>query len=259
MKYLYWEPRWYYILKNVTSGKLYFGQRKHDDIGTKYLGSGPYWKNHCKKYGGYSSSNIEVLWKEYYTNEEDAISMINQFEIIEGDYWLVENKKWANQCPENTLNNPFYGPYINEKNKEQNSRLVRERERKKVELGTHMFLGGDIQRKHGTRINQERVESGTHNFLTENGGSDRARKNAKKRIKEGTHHFQNTEFKEKVHKVNKKRLKTGEHNFLSNHPNKQKYVCKITGIISTKSGFTQRAKNKGLECWPYEIQKVEQD
>jgi hypothetical protein len=100
-----WKPRYYYIMQNKTSGKKYVGQTTQDI--SKYRGSGPYWTNHCKKHGGYTRENIELLEYQWFEKEEDAKKWLEYIEEHNGNYWkLVE---WANQVPENTLDNPFYG------------------------------------------------------------------------------------------------------------------------------------------------------
>lgn len=96
-----WKPRWYYILKNKTSQKLYLGQTKQD-IRT-YLGSGSYWQNHCKKHGGYTRENIETVWCKFYSNKDEAELFLKEFEEQTPDYWRRDvNESWANQTRENT-------------------------------------------------------------------------------------------------------------------------------------------------------------
>ena len=53
-----WEPRYYYIMKNKTSGKLYVGQTEQS-IET-YLGSGPYWIRHCKNTVGTIETTVKL-------------------------------------------------------------------------------------------------------------------------------------------------------------------------------------------------------
>jgi hypothetical protein len=103
-----WKPRYYYIMQNKTSGKKYVGQTTQDI--SKYRGSGPYWTNHCKKHGGYTRENIELLEYQWFEKEEDAKKWLEYIEEHNGNYWkLVE---WANQVPENTLDNPFYSKKV---------------------------------------------------------------------------------------------------------------------------------------------------
>jgi len=53
-------------------------------------------------------------------------------------------------------------------------------------------------------------------------------------------------------------LSNGTHNLQGDkNPNKIKYRCMVTNLISTKSGFTYRAKKRlGLSQWPYELERV---
>ena len=44
-----WRPRWYYIMRNVTTGMLYVGQT-YNLTTRSYCGSGKYWVTHCKKH-----------------------------------------------------------------------------------------------------------------------------------------------------------------------------------------------------------------
>lgn len=101
-----WKPRWYYILQNKTSNKLYLGQTKQDI--NLYLGSGSYWINHCKKHGGYTRENINTLWCEYYIDEKTALQFLKDFEDENPNYWRrTTNESWANQTRENTSDCTF--------------------------------------------------------------------------------------------------------------------------------------------------------
>lgn len=75
--------------------------------------------------------------------------------------------------------------------------------RGRVADGTHNFLGGELQRK--------RVEEGTHNFQDSEFKSKHSRENNRKRVEEGTHHFLDSEFKSKTQR---KRVANGTHNLL---------------------------------------------
>ena len=97
-----WKHRYYYVLKNKTTGKMYVGQTMQDI--TKYKGSGPYWVNHCKKHGGYTRDNIEVVWKHWFEDEEFAQLFLDEFNDKYPSYYLPENVQWANEIPENTSN-----------------------------------------------------------------------------------------------------------------------------------------------------------
>lgn len=99
-----WIPRNYYILRNRTSGIKYIGQTVKSL--SRYLGSGLYWRNHCKSNGGFSRKNIEVLWNKFFTSESDAAEFLQKFEEANPNYWTEEVNEWANLVKENTLDNP---------------------------------------------------------------------------------------------------------------------------------------------------------
>jgi hypothetical protein len=100
-----WQARNYYIFRNKTSGMLYVGQSKKDI--NVYRGSGGYWVNHCKKYGGYTKENIETVWSDWFDNEELAQLFLDEFEDLNPKYYLEENTLWANKVRENTLDVPI--------------------------------------------------------------------------------------------------------------------------------------------------------
>jgi hypothetical protein len=102
-----WRPRWYYILRNKTTGVRYFGQTLREDM-SKYLGSGVYWKPHCYKNGGYNKTNIEIVNKWWIDDRDLAYLLIDEFESMYPEYWLKTNKQWANQIPENTEDAPNF-------------------------------------------------------------------------------------------------------------------------------------------------------
>lgn len=101
-----WHPRWYYILVNKSSNKFYFGQSTRSDI-SNYLGSGIYWRKHCKKHGGYSINNVICVKKWWIDDKDLAELLLEEFEILNPDYWSNKNKKWANMIPETTSNTEF--------------------------------------------------------------------------------------------------------------------------------------------------------
>lgn len=207
-----WKPRTYYIIRNITSGKKYIGQTTKNM--ESYLGSGSYWKNHCKKHGGYCRENIEIVFKKKFNFENEAKLFLKNFEKQNPEYWLQENKIWANQVRENTENSPFFGK-DNTSNQLKNCRHVSQT-KTHLKKGTHNFFGGDIQRNQ----NLKRVEKRTHNFLKENATEDFLlkkregnRKSVQKKIGEGTFHLSSGEIQKKSAK---ERLANGTHNFSNN-------------------------------------------
>jgi hypothetical protein len=81
---------------------------------------------------------------------------------------------------------------------------------KRVQDGTHPFLGGDVSRTN----NNKRVEDGTHPFL----GGDISRATTKKRIEDGTHHFLGGKIQKES---NRKRLEDGTHHLLGGKQQKE--------------------------------------
>ena len=124
--------------------------------------------------------------------------------------------------------------------------LGSETNRKRVEDGTHPFLSGEIQRKTNHRrvlegtnpflggkiqgeTNRGRVKDGTHNLL---GG-----KMQRKLVAEGRHHLLGGEIQRKS---NHKRVKDGTHNFLKPENNR-------------RAKYFQRLKNKERRRNLYQI------
>ncbi len=100
-----WNPRWYYVMQNKTSGMLYAGQTAQIDF-KSYKGSGGYWVPHCRKHGGYTRSNIEVIEQAWFEDKTDAELWLKMLEEDCSEYW--NSDVWANQIPENTLDNPLF-------------------------------------------------------------------------------------------------------------------------------------------------------
>ena len=102
-----WRARWYYIMRNKTTDKHYFGQTLRKDI-SKYLGSGIYWRAHCNKNDGYNKINIECVHKWWIDDRELAELLIEEFESKNPNYWFKTDKKWANLIQENTEDSPNF-------------------------------------------------------------------------------------------------------------------------------------------------------
>jgi hypothetical protein len=103
-----WQPRWYYVMVNKTSGKKYVGQTVRENM-DKYCGSGGYWKAHCKKHGGLDRLNVEVLEQIWVADKVQAQEWLDAFAVENGEYWLRSNTEWANVCKETTEDSPFAG------------------------------------------------------------------------------------------------------------------------------------------------------
>lgn len=164
-----WTTRFYYLMRNKTSGKLYLGQTTSNL--KNYLGSGVYWKKHCRAHGGLKRKNIECLWHSLFTSRELADLFLEEFEDLYPDYFNGgSGKLFANQCREDTNDSPFF-----------NSEIAGKNSRQRVADGTHNLLGPES--------NNRRIENGTHNLLTRDDGSSLGKEIAQKRVADGTHHL----------------------------------------------------------------------
>jgi hypothetical protein len=111
-----WRPRWYYVMRNKTSGLQYVGQTYN--LHTRsYCGSGQYWVAHCKKHGGYGKKNIEVVCKVWVESRAQAQQWLDEFEASNPGYFERGNNTWANRARETTGNSAFCG-VTEEKRKE---------------------------------------------------------------------------------------------------------------------------------------------
>ena len=124
---------------------------------------------------------------------------------------------------------------------EEISKLATKNNLRRIDNGTHNFLGGEIQRKSA----QQRIANGTHHFLGENNPSSL-------RTANGTHHFLGGEIcgrasrqrvADGIHNLlgpesNRKRIKNGTHNFITNNPTKVKVKC----LYCSKEGSKPQMK-----------------
>jgi len=101
-----WTPRWYYVMRNKTSGLQYVGQ-SINLYKRSYCGSGKYWVQHCKKHGGHNRLNIEIIESTWFSSKETAQHWLNTVEESNLDYFLTENKEWANRARETTEDSAF--------------------------------------------------------------------------------------------------------------------------------------------------------
>ena len=216
-----WTARWYYIMKNLTSSKQYLGQTTQDI--NRYKGSGPYWVNHCKANGGYNRKNIKVINSVWVDDLEFAELFLQEFENKYGQYWLQSNLVWANQVPEDTLDNPFF---------ENGSELSKVNNLKRVADKSHNFLkenrgqdlGNEFTSETAKLSNTKRINDSSHHLLREN-ETEHMREHRQNRLvgmndymlQNGLHPSQNDEAckiigeKNKVHQMD--RVKQGKHQF----------------------------------------------
>ena len=103
-----WRPRWYYVMRNKTTGKKYLGQTVRENM-DKYCGSGGYWKAYCKKHGGWDRQNIEAIQQTWIVDKEQAQQWLDAFAAENDGYWLRSNTEWANACKETTEDSAFAG------------------------------------------------------------------------------------------------------------------------------------------------------
>jgi len=103
-----WRPRWYYVMRNMTSGMLYVGQT-YNLKSRSYCGSGQYWVAHCKKYGGHGRKNIEIVESLWVDTKEAAQKWLDDFEGANPNYFDRTNIAWANRARETTGDSAFCG------------------------------------------------------------------------------------------------------------------------------------------------------
>ena len=103
-----WRSRWYYVMRNMTSGMLYVGQT-YNLKSRSYCGSGQYWVAHCKKHGGHGRKNIEIVESFWADTEESAQKWLDAFERDNPNYFDRTNTAWANRARETTGDSAFCG------------------------------------------------------------------------------------------------------------------------------------------------------
>jgi hypothetical protein len=103
-----WRPRWYYVMRNKTSGLQYVGQT-YNLHSRSYCGSGQYWVAHCKKHGGYGRKNIEIVKQFWAKSKSDAQGWLDNFEQVNSNYFERSNTAWANRARETTSDSAFCG------------------------------------------------------------------------------------------------------------------------------------------------------
>jgi len=117
---------------------------------------------------------------------------------------------------------------------EQISDLGKKAQRKRVENGTHNFLGPENNKKKiqngthpfvGPTLNRKKLENGTHIFLDPDFKKKQAKRTSnrlKKMVENGTHPFIGNGIAEK--RV-RERVKNGTHHFVINNPGKLEWTC----------------------------------
>ena len=136
-----WRSRWYYVMRNKTSGIQYVGQTYN--LHTRsYCGSGQYWIAHCKKHGGYSKKNIELVHEFWAVTLEQAQAWLDDFEVKNPNYFVRSNTAWANRARETTGNSAFCGV-----TKEKRKEYARAGGLASAQMPGHMSKMAEIQGK----------------------------------------------------------------------------------------------------------------
>lgn len=198
-----------YILTS-PSGKQYVGRDINLPSRTKEHLSGrtPECKSVHKAIKRYGADAFDVEIIQYPGISHEALNAVERwwirrlqtvspsgYNLTEGGEGVIPSEETRRKMSESNQKrvedgtHPFLGGEVQRRNA-----------RKQVEDGTHNFLGGEVQR----RSHKKRVENGTHQFLG-------ARNPSRKRITNGTHHFLKSEVQRHI---NKKRVANGTHNFL---------------------------------------------
>lgn len=137
------------------------------------------------------------------------------------EYFSKLATKTANRLVSDGLHN-FQGsrnPIHDKIAKGIQQRISREQNLKRVNDGTHHFLGGDIQRK--------RVENGTHNFL----GGDIQQKTMSRR------HSEDPTLRQRLTNYMKQQAEAGSHPFQLNNPNQIKLTCPHCNKTGSQPGM----------------------
>jgi hypothetical protein len=200
-----------YITFNAC-GEYYVGKRT-GDVNDGYQGSGYKLREMMEE--GIEFHTVHVA---FFESDKEAFEA--EKEAIGGD-WFYNDGMMGDDWDGHALNMVEGGGglgvevsrKINRKRVEDGTHnfLGGEISRKRVEDGTHNFLGGEFQREN----NLKRVEDGTHHFL----GGEIQREISRKRVENGTHHFLGGEISRES---NRKRVEDGTHNFLGGESNRKR-------------------------------------
>jgi len=150
-----------------------------------YKGSGKHWKRHIEKHG--YDVETEILLET--TSKEE----LKEVGLYYSKKWnIVNSKEWAN-LTEETGNG-------------MSSSFSKEIQQKRVNEGSHPFLGGKRTRERNLQMSKD----GLHPFL----GGKYTKENNKRMISNGTHPFQNKTKMEhnrkRVSETQRNRVKEGK-------------------------------------------------
>ena len=204
-----------YILTHKGTGEQYVGKDSRLPSRPKehLSGNAPECRhvhNAIQKYGR-DAFSVEII--QYPGISDEALNAVERWKIRHlqtlspGGFNLTEGGEGGNPS-------------------EETRQKISESNYKRVDEGTHHFLGGEISR----RTNKKRVDEGTHHFL---GGEVN-----KNRVADGTHHLLGGEIQRRT---NKKRVDEGTHHFLGGEVNKNRVA---DGTHHLLGGEIQRRTNK---------------
>lgn len=188
-----------YLWFDRLSGMSYIGSH-YGATDDGYIGSGIYFKYAYRKRpesfvriiieyvndGDRSVRTAEQFWLDHIDDDDLGTKFYNLKKAAVGH--TSESSGMASRRRVEEGTHHFLGSAVNAKRIENGTHpfIGGEIVRQRVEDGTHHLLGGEIQRN----AQKKRVEDGTHPFL----GEDYQRDHAKKRVEDGTHHFLDSEF-----------------------------------------------------------------
>lgn len=181
---------------NGITGVRYKRGCQPSDLWVKYFTSSKYVKKFRKDHGEPDVVEVRQTFNDSLQAREWEEKVINRLNAVNSDRWLNKGNNGRTFC--------FF------EHTEEVREKISKAARKRVEEGTHNFLGPENNRKKiengthnflGSETQKKRIENGTHNFLGENNP-------VHKRIENGTHHFLGGE-------IQRKRIDNGTHHFLS--------------------------------------------
>ena len=216
-----------YILTS-PSGKQYIGKdsrlpsriKKH--LSGKYPGSPRIYKA-IKKYGA-DAFHVEII--QYPGVSPEALGAIESWKI----------KQLRTKAPNGYNLTDGDDGMVNPA--EETRQRLSESVRKRVENGTHNFLGD-------THPVHKQIEDGTHHFQD----SEFQRRTQEKRVKDGIHNFLDGEISRRTQK---ERLENGTHNFLGeNHPSRKRSKDGTHPWLGENNPAKQRSQKRRKAEWCY--------
>jgi len=225
----------HFIYKTIhRNGKYYIGRHSTENENDGYIGSG-HWPLSIKDK---SSLKREIL--EYAEDQE-------MLKNLEGKYLAEHYGKpgcmnlIADPVGFDSTNNPMKNPEVAKKisgdehymRKYSHAREnIRQKQKKRVDAGKHIFLGDSNPNKDG-RNAKSAMQNNNHVNLTNNPSIWRS--------KEGIHHWQNGKSPNVNGKLNKKRVNEGTHNLLGPETNQRRIQAGTHNLLGSKSNLDRIA------------------